>query len=223
MLVFAPTVEVYDNLRDMDEPGVSELSVGDKACRDEILRWLLEHGLNGLLGVTHLHKHLKLQEGEFLYRRRRGRGWVTFPATENTIPLERLVPVSVMLNRAQNGEISITALEYEEIEGSANDPIQEVPAEMWAPLYEILQRHGKLDRFGFAAIRDFLGKDEVLLEVTDVEERAMHMDVVPRNLDDQRSETFWIFKRDESGSFIVSASCCCWKTPYGHTQQHRYY
>lgn len=90
-----------------------------------------------------------------------------------------------------------------------------------AELRDVLERHGRVGRFGLHLLhRHFeLGDDEVLVEYSDPQRREQHLRVERRDSEALREAlpTTWAFGDD--GQAIV-ACVCAWRGGQGHLGRH---
>lgn len=101
-------------------------------------------------------------------------------------------------------------------------PISEEDEACLQEIKTVLEKHGRLSRFGIALLHNHfsLNEDEMMLEVCDKEKRTLVSKPVNRDLIDSGNiiETLWRFDPEEVG---MSCAKRCWKLKGGgHQYQH---
>jgi len=187
----------YQSLPDMDTTDVGVLDSQDRACLDELGRFLVERGENERFGVTLLHSHFPISDDEIFVEvaDHAARKLVMSP---RTAPESRDVsPITVqLLPREQGGQVHAIGLEYATQDAFQDAiPVGDEDAKTLSGLAEILERRHSLGRFGVRLIHDPLAlcDDELLLETCDLD--ARFLDSAAASIDDHRVadsvETFW--------------------------------
>src|SRR3546814_14155981 len=94
-------------------------------------------------------------------------------------------------------------------------PIGAADADCLKEVYEVLQRHGKVDRFGVTLLHKHFAMrdDEVLLERTDAAPRSLVLQ--PAKLDSPRSE-----ERREGKEYVNTLTTRGCPQPYKKTTNH---
>lgn len=231
-------VDDYVVLSDMDATDVGVLTDEDRDCLNALGYYLVSAGGWPRFAIWLLHKHFEPSPGEVFVERT-----ITEPRQTRTTPMQRaaftrtgLSATAMGFDAADKSSLRLVGMEFA---GPADfgsvAPVSPADEEVLAGLAEILQAHGKVDRFGVRLIRDGLGlsKSEVLLETCDIDERALHCDVIDRGVIPARSiETSWqwapvIAKTDprpvlECGTLCQAVSYCDPRPDGGHnkTTQH---
>jgi hypothetical protein len=222
----------YAALKDMDHTDVGVLDDSDRACLSEIGEYLVAAGAWPRLAMWLLHKHFEPTEGEvFVERAVPSRG-----ATETT-PMRRSAFAPDGLNASAirfdaDGGRGLVGLEF----AAPSDfgevaPLGAGDEVVLAGIAELLQAHGKIDRFGVKLIRDPLGlaEGELLLETCDVATRLQLCEIGSRAaLPADRSiiETTWRWRLVPGGSRpVVMQECTAGCTPAvgeGHVLAHKH-
>ena len=205
-------------LPEIERPEVRALSAEDLQCLDLAGSTLVEFGLHHRLGITRLHRHFPVHEGEALIE------WVPKTAdcvvidvmSKSVLDRRRFTPLNVSLQLEEDGFVGV-ASEFASSE--------EVPEFDWEspevqPCFqrmgERLNRLGMLNRFGIGLIRNRLpGSDgATLLELTNEEERRLLFNLLPADYKFDASadvETFWSFRPVQQRAEIEAGMVCRWE------------
>lgn len=230
-------VEDYTTLRDMDKTDVGVLSDDDRACLDEIGRFLVEAGAAERFALWLLHKHFEPSQGEVFIER----SFTAPRRTETTLVAraaygpEALHATAFRFDDSVSAEagVGVIGMEFAESDelGSVR-PLSADDEEVLAGVAERLAAHGKIERFGLKLIRDPLDmlEQEVLFETNDTSLRTLYCDVSDRDAIPTGStitETSWRYRVvDGEGESIVMKECvsiCNRDVLEGHSADHRHH
>ena len=222
-------VEDYVALRDMDATDVGELTDADRACLAELGQYLVDSDAGERFAMWLLHKHFEPAPGEVFVERANlePRRTITTLADRSLFPSE-LHGTAFRFDDAATG-VGVVGMEFAESEdlgGAA--PLSARDEAVLAGIVEVLQAHGKTERFGIKLIRNPLGlvERELLLETCDSIERALYCDVSDRSAlpaDATIIETTWKYRLVEGQTTpIVMQDCTagCVSVPGGHDVGH---
>lgn len=159
----------YATLPDIDETDVGLITVDDQVCLDEVGSCLLRTNVQARFGVTLLHSHFPVYDGEILLEE--------VNADERLITLRparsdrsSVFATSICYDdAAPRSELEIVGLEFASSQTLAGvAPINDSDRDALISIAEILRRRAKTKRFGVRLLHDPLGLDgSVLLETSD--------------------------------------------------------
>jgi len=190
-------VDDYAALLDMDATDVGVLTDDDRDCLNALGEYLVSAGAWRRFAIWLLHKHFEPAPGEVFVERT-----ITEHRQTHTTPIPRagftraeLSATAMRFDTADKTVLGLVDMEFAAPAdlGSAA-PVSPADEVVLAGLAEILQAHGKADRFGVRLIRDQLelSNGEVLLETCDIDARALYCEVTDRGVIPARSiETSW--------------------------------
>jgi len=193
------TVADYATLRDMDSTDVAELHTADRACLDELGRYLVATDAWRRFAIWLLHKHFEPAAGEVFVE-----SVGTAPRGTETALVERraargLNATSMRFDTAVSRGVGIIGMEFADQSGFGGTlALRDDDAPVLTGIAERLRVYGKAERFGVRLIRNPLGlvENEVLVESCDLEHRTLRCCVDRR--DDIRAadtvETTWQWK-----------------------------
>jgi hypothetical protein len=193
-------VSDYASLRDMDTTDVAVLDEADRACLDELGRYLVSTDAWRRFAIWLLHKHFEPAPGEVFVERAVGAA----RGTQTTL-----------VARCSARDLSATSLRFDpdvssgvvgmEFAGPADfgptPPLNHDDEAVLTGIAERLRAHGRIGRFGARLIRNPLGlsEREVLVETCDIARRTLRCGVGERNAvgadnADNNVETTWQWK-----------------------------
>jgi hypothetical protein len=179
-------VEDYAALRDMDATDVGVLGEDDRACLDELGRYLVATDASQRFAIWLLHKHFEPTPGEVFVER-------AIPAprkTETTLversafPEQGLSTTAIRFDDALRSDVGVIGMEFAQpADFGSTSPLSADDETVLAGIAERLQAHGKTQRFGVRLIRNPLGlsEHELLLETCDSAHRTLHCNVGERD------------------------------------------
>lgn len=93
-------------------------------------------------------------------------------------------------------------------------------------LYEVLKRHGKVERFGVMLVHKHfdMEDDETLLEFCDPTTKTLTIRTVKTNSTDlaRSVQTSWLLRENDSHEVVTECWSNCWKNVHGnHESTHR--
>lgn len=227
-------VDDYTVLRDMDATDVGVLGEDDRACLDELGRYLISTDAWQRFAIWLLHKHFEPAPGEVFVER-----VLSAPRGTETTPVERsayrghgLGATAMRFDWEAGSGVGVIGMEF--AEPADFGPASQLSAEDEAALAGIaerLQAHGKIERFGVRLIRNPLGlaDHEVLVETCDRGRRILHCDVGERDglRADKTIETTWQWQpvpRNTGSTAQVYCVAVCMPDEWGHlSSYHEYY
>jgi hypothetical protein len=218
-------VEDYATLRDMDATDVAVLDDGDRACLDELGRYLASTDAWQRFAIWLLHKHFEPATGEVFVER-----ITTAPrGTQTTSVGRRSVQVlhatSMRFDPEAGPGVGVIGMEF----AGPGDfgSISAVTRDDGAVLSGIAERlraHDKTERFGVRLIRNPLGltENELLVETCDIANRTLHCTVEKRDgISAQDSiETTWRWKPSLSKTGPTVMQYCMAMCGYDGTGNH---
>lgn len=229
-------VEDYTTLRHMDKTDVGVLSDDDRACIDQIGRYLVEAGAAERFALWLLHKHFEPNNGEVFIERA-----LTAPRrTETTLVAraayrpEALHATAFRFDTSVTSGVGVIGMEFAEADDlGSTPPLGADDESVLAGVAELLAAHGKTERFGIKLIRDPLDllEQELLLETCDSSVRTLYCDVTTRDAipaeESTIIETSWRYQVvDGHGESIVMKECvslCVRDVVEGHGSDHRHH
>jgi|GEM_PF-741215 len=222
----------YVGLRDMDATDVGVLGDDDRACLDEIGRYLADADAWERFGIWLLHKHFDPAPGEVFVERA-----ITSPRKTETAPLPRsafgkaLSPTAIRFDAADSTGVAVVGMEFA-APGDFGDtlPLSEHDEQVLAGIAERLATHDKMERFGVRLIRNPLGlsEHELLQETCDSAQRTLHCHVGERDalLDDHTTvQTAWRWKvalGHSEPSVMQECTASCVRADEGHDISHQH-
>ncbi|MGD9545744.1 MAG: hypothetical protein AB7F41_03890 [Methylocystis sp.] len=162
----------YANLPHIDADGVGRLDHCDLACLDELGEFLVAVEASERFGVSLLHQHFAVRDGEMMVETVDGEAGLIRLRPERAD--ESAQPILVRFSEADDRGNGLVALEFALNLGGVA-PITSNDAQVLDGVRAILQRHAKLDRFGLRLIHDPLsaGLSSMLLETCDSRARIL--------------------------------------------------
>jgi hypothetical protein len=224
-------VEDYAALLDMDATDVGVLGGDDRACLEELGRYLAAADACQRFGVWLLHKHFEPALGEIFVERAipSARKTETTPVERSVFPEQGLSTTAIQFDDSVSCGVGVIGMEFAEpAEFGDTSPLSDDDEAVLAGIAERLQAHGKTERFGVRLIRNPLGlsEHELLHETCDSAHRSLHCNVGQRNalLADQTIvETAWRWKvvrgRTEP-TVMQDCTVTCVRAGEGHDIQH---
>jgi len=221
-------VEDYATLRDMDTTDVAVLDAADGACLDQIGEYLVSTEAWQRFSIWLLHKHFEPAAGEVFAER-----VSTAPRVTQTMPVDRsgqeLNATSMRFDPDVNSGVGIIAMEFSDHPDFGSTSSLSTDGEsVLAGISEVLQAHGKTERFGVRLIRNplGLGENEVLLETCDIAHRTLRCSVVKRDDDCAADavETSWQWTPSLSAARarpIQKCASLCWPIDDSHFDGHQ--
>ncbi|MUL74963.1 hypothetical protein [Mycolicibacterium sp. CBMA 226] len=221
-------VEDYEALRDMDATDVGELRADDRACLEELGRYLVTTDAWQRFGIWLLHKHFLPEPGEVFVEQtvRSPRGTKTSPISRSAFG--QLSATAIRFDDLADG-VGVVGMEFAEPDDFGDtEPLTDDDAIVLAGIAERLQAHDKTARFGVRLIRNPLGltDDEMLHETTDSGDRTMNCTVGERAevlVQQNVTQTAWKWRVVHGGpETIVMQDCTagCVRVGEGHDISH---
>lgn len=219
------TVADYATLRDMDSTDVAVLHAGDRACLDELGRYLVATDAWQRFAIWLLHKHFEPDAGEVFVE-----SVGTAPRGTETTLVERraargLNATSMRFDTAVSRGVAVIGMEFADQSGfGATVALSGDDAPVLTGIADRLRVYGKSERFGVRLIRNPLGlrEDEVLVETCDLEHRTLRCSVDKR--DDIRAgdtiETTWQWKPGPSEAGPTANQYCTMMCGYDGSGNH---
>ena len=222
-------VEDYAELRDMDATDVRVLTDDDRACLDELGRYLVASDAWQRLAIWLLHKHFEPDPGKVFVER-----VISGPRRTETVPIERsafpargLNATAVRFDPAIRSGVSVIGMEFAGPDDfGPTSPLSADDEKVLAGIAERLAVHGKTERFGVRLIRNVLGmsEDELILETCDIAQRTLHCEVTERSgLPAAKSaETSWLWAPVPGGEGVAVMQRCysgCMMDEHGRTRR----
>ncbi len=175
----AHTKTDYAVLPDIDSPAMQALDDGDWECLDEIGGLLIAKGANDRFGVTLLHSHFPIGDNEIMIEEPRTgeRAFTLRPVENRAAGAGDHVAINLEFGSGRDdGALPMIGLEFirsEALNGIA--PVADSDARVLRDVREVLERRGRLRRFGVGLLHDAIGlkESEVLLETCDLATRAL--------------------------------------------------
>jgi hypothetical protein len=204
------TADDYASLPNIDDGYTGRLTGEDRACLQELGRFLVCVQANERFGVILLHNHFAFEDGEQLVQE------FHFNTRHITLSPRRglandVVPIGVLFESADHRDIRLVGLEFLSALGDVR-PISDLDEKVLASVSEILARHRKLKRFGVRLLHDPLDlKDHVLLETCDPEKRVLTC--VPTSAAEMKEVNSvptlfqWMAVRTADNSWSASQEC----------------
>jgi hypothetical protein len=224
-------VEDYAVLPHMDATDVGVLSDDDRACLEELGRYLASTEGWQRFGIWLLHKHFEPAAGEVFVERaiRSPRGTQTTPLERSASGEQGLSATSIRFGNSPDGGVDVIGMEFAGM-GDFGDtsPLSDDDEAVLAGIAERLTAHGKVDRFGVRLIRNPLGlsENELLHETSDSAQRTLHCTVGERDellADSTTVQTAWRWRVTQGETHPVVMSDCtatCKRVGEGHDIAH---
>jgi len=190
----------YATLRDMDSTDVAVLDDADRACLDELGRYLVSTDAWQRFAIWLLHKHFEPDTGEVFVEH-----VSTAPRGTETRPVKRhgadLAVTSLRFDPDVRCGVGVIGMEFADpAHFGSTASLSDDDEAVLAGIAKRLRAEGKTERFGVRLIRDPLGllESEVLVETCDVTHRRLHCSVDSRDCVPTDSvETTWLWKPNE--------------------------
>ena len=221
-------VEDYATLRDMDTTDVAVLDAADGACLDHIGAYLVSTEAWQRFAIWLLHKHFEPTAGEVLAESvsTASRGTQTTPVDRSRRGLDM---TAMRFDPDVDSGVGIIAMEFSGHPGFGSiSSVSPADESVLAGFTELLQAHGKTERFGVRLIRDplGLGDNEVLLETCDIAHRTLRCTVVERDGHSaaEAIETSWQWTPSLSNTRarpIQKCASLCWPIDDTHFDGHQ--
>ena len=224
-------VEDYAALRDMDATDVGELHEDDRACLEELGRYLVSTDAWHRFGIWLLHKHFEPEPGEIFveHTMRAQRKTGTTPMQRSAFPQQGLNTTAIRFDHSASGGVGVVGMEFAAPDDFGDtEPLSDDDAAVLGGIMERLQAHDKIRRFGVRLIRNPLGlsENEMLHETCDSANRTTHCTVGDRDAmlaDRNTIQTAWKWRMVQSGpETIVMQDCTagCVRVGEGHDLAH---
>lgn len=208
-------VEDYAELRDMDATDVGALTDDDRACLDELGRYLVASDAWQRFAIWLLHKHFEPDPGNvFVEHVVTGpRRTETAPMDRSAFPAQELNATAVRFDPAVRSGVSVIGMEFARPDDfGPTSPLSADDETVLAGIAERLAGHGKTERFGVRLIRNVLGmsEDELILETCDIAQRTLHCEVTERGgVPAAKSvETSWLWAPVPAGEGVAVMQRC---------------
>lgn len=201
----------YQQLRDMDGTDVRELHDDDRACLDDIGRYLVAADAWQRFGVWLLHKHFDPAPGEVFVERvmTESRRTETSPVKRSAHTGRGLQPTAVRFDQTEDdgvSGVSVIGMEFAApADFGSTMPLGPVDEAVLAGIADRLAGHGKTDRFGVRLLRDAVdvAEHEILMETCDRKGRTLHCDVSDRSKATRTVETTWGWRPAPDGMAAI--------------------
>jgi len=193
----------YATLRDMDTTDVAVLDETDRACLDDLGRYLASTDAWQRFAIWLLHKHFEPSAGEVFME-----SVITEPRGTRTTLVERsrardLSVTSMRFDPDVSSGVGIIGMEFADpADFGSTSSVSHDDEAVLTDIAERLQAHGKTERFGVRLIRNPLGlsENEVLVETCDIADRTLHCSIGERAgvSADNNIETTWLWRPNPS-------------------------
>lgn len=216
--------EDYAALRDMDTTDVAVLDDADRACLEELGKYLVSTEAWERFSIWLLHKHFEPTADEVFLE-----SVIAQPRGTETTLVERsahsgLTATSMRFDSGVSSGVGVIGMEFADPADFGGTSALSVDDDaVLAGIAERLRAAGKADRFGVRLVRNPLGisEGEVLLETCDLPQRTLSCSVIER--DDAHAannvETSWQWKPnlDSTGPSVMQyCSTICATDENGH-------
>lgn len=221
-------VEDYAALPHMDTTDVGELRDDDRACLEELGKYLVSTDAWQRFGIWLLHKHFETDPGEVFVERavRSPRGTQTAPARKSEFGEDGLSATAIRFD-AVGSDVELVGMEFAEVDDFGDcEPLTEEDDAILTGICERLQAHGKVERFGVRLIRNplELTENEMLHETSDSSTRSLHCTVGERDAmmaDANVIQTAWKWRAgDADGIVMQDCTAGCVRVGEGHDLAH---
>ena len=195
-------VEDYATLPDMDTTDVGVLGEDDRACLEELGRYLAASDGWQRFGIWLLHKHFEPAPGEVFVERaiHAPRGTQTTLIDRSALPGPGVSTTAVRFDDSVSSGVGLVGMEFARpADFGDTSPLSDDDEAVLAGIAERLAAHGKTERFGVRLIRNPLGlsEGELLHETCDSAHRTLQCTVSERDAlpaDHTIVETAWRWK-----------------------------
>ena len=233
LMVRDHSVEDYAALLDMDATDVGVLTEDDRACLAELGERLIATDAWQRFGIWLLHKHFEPANGEVFVERAlpARRKTETSPVDRSAFAEQGLTTTAMRFDAAADAEVGVIGMEFAEpTDFGYTTPLNAEDESALAEIIEVLEAHGKIDRFGVKLIRNPLGlsDSELLLETCDRSVRTLHCDASSRDAlpaDQTIIETTWRWRRAPGENKPIAMQDCtagCVSVGEGHDIDHKH-
>ncbi|OSC41052.1 hypothetical protein B8W66_09855 [Mycobacterium decipiens] len=222
-------VEDYGTLRDMDTTDVAVLDEADRACLDELGRYLVATDAWQRFAIWLLHKHFEPAAGEVFVESVS----MALRGIETTLvqrcSASDLNATSMCFDSEASSGVGVIGMEFADpSDFGPTPPLSAEDEAVLAGIAERLHAAGKTERFGVRLIRNPLGlsESEVLLETCDLGHRTLSCSVAERDgvRASNHVETSWQWKPNPSqtGSMVMQycATVCMTDADGHHWNSH---
>lgn len=224
-------VQDYEVLRHMDTTDVGELSDDDRACLEELGRYLASTDAWERFGIWLLHKHFEPEPGEVFveHAKRSPRRTETAPMMRASFGDTGLQTTAIRFDDTTTGGLGVVGMEFAEPdEFGDTEPLTEEDEDILTGICERLQAHDKVQRFGVRLIRNplELSENELLHETCDSSTRTLHCTVGERDVmlaNADTIQTAWKWRVVGDGVHGVVMQDCtagCVRVGEGHDLAH---
>ena len=220
----------YAVLRDMDGSDVGVLSEADRACLQELGRFLGSSDAWRRFAIWLLHKHFEPAGGEvFVERAVRGRRMSQTAPVARSACSAGLAMTAVRFDDRVGAGVGVVGMEFAEpADFGDTSPLSAQDEAVLAGIAERLRERGMIDRFGVRLIRDPLGvgEDELLHETCDSVKRTLYNNVTQRGAvpAEHSIETTWRWKviHGQAGPMVMQeCQATCQAVGEGHDIAHK--
>jgi hypothetical protein len=177
-------VEDYAALRDMDATDVGVLREDDRACLDELGRYLVSAGAYERFAIWLLHKHFEPAAGEVFVESAIMAPRGTKTALVGRSSVRGLNATSLRFDADVSSGVGVIGMEFADpADFGITLPVNPDDESVLAGLADRLRAHDKAERFGVRLIRNPLGllDSEMLLETCDMAYQTLHCSVGERD------------------------------------------
>ena len=220
-------VEDYAALPHMDTTEVGELHEDDRACLEELGKYLVSTDAWQRFGIWLLHKHFEPEPGEVFveYAKRSPRVTETAPVMRSEFDEEGLSTTAIRFDAVGSG-VEIVGMEFAQPDDFGDtEPLTDDDEDVLGGVCERLQAHGKIDRFGVRLIRNplELSELEMLHETCDSSTRTLHNSVGERDAmltDLSVIQTAWKWRVGSDAVVMQDCTAGCVRVGEGHDLAH---
>jgi hypothetical protein len=224
-------VEDYAALPDMDATDVGVLGEDDRACLEELGRYLAASDAWQRFGIWLLHKHFEPAPGEVFVERAidAPRGTQTTLIDRSALPGPALSTTAVRFDGSVRSGVGLIGMEFARpADFGDTSPLSDDDEAVLAGIGERLAAHGKTERFGVRLIRNPLGlsEGELLHETCDSADRTLQCTVSERGARpaDTVVETTWrwrVVQGKAEPAVMGECTATCSRVGEGHDIAHR--
>jgi hypothetical protein len=163
----------YDELPDIDAEGIATLTHAKLACLDELGALLVEQGMEDRFGVTLLHRHFVVNDGEVMLERSNldRMSLLTRPEFLNNELRKEAVPIIIMAG----ADHEFVALEYAPVGELRVSTFRQDDSSTLESMFGVLRSRQALHPFGIRLINSgpHLEKGRVWVETCDKKYREL--------------------------------------------------
>jgi hypothetical protein len=225
----------YAHLPDIDMPNAGTLSNTEQDCLDEIGALLTATAATGRFGVTLLHAHFPVRDGEMLIEQveQSKQAFTLHPVAADAAAAVDFVATNLMFDDpCGDDSLRMVGLEFVSRDTLGDtSPVAQDDLQLLYKIRNLLERYGCTRRFGISLLHDTLALQEngILLETCEIATRtlrciaALRADARVKN--SIETNWSWLALTDSAQDGLVSSRVCrrqCTKiclTPEGGSHQ----